>query len=293
MVHSTFKHMLARGYESVKVQYPTEGRRKWRLRVLYDSWSMLGSDVRNVDTSNGGVSSFDTDPDPLDQDIDDDELGIIIRTDFSNEEAWSNFCKKVTDSQKDLISEMTKVDPENPSENTAEGSSDVTMKDGPAETATAAVEDGSDSSDESPEFMKILNPTDEADKRRLSNISNLTALRLFNDVDIRAAPDPPAGTKRVNPPNPLIDQGGWQEIYSGKNLWIYDARSNVDECVRVVGQAGDFYGTATGDSWRARASHICELQFNMSYQGLKIDFNGLDRWDWEERVRNLKETASL
>ena len=84
-----------------------------------------------------------------------------------------------------------------------------------------------------------------ADRDRIVNISNLRALRLFNDVDIRPAPSPPPGTKRISPPKPLIDQGGWQEIYSGKNLWIYDLRSNTDECVRVVSQAGDFYGTAS------------------------------------------------
>jgi hypothetical protein len=127
----------------------------------------------------------------------------------------------------------------------------------------------------------------------LTNISNIVALRLFNDVDVRLAPSPPTGTKRISPQNPLIDQGGWQEIYTGKNLWIYDTNSNSDECVRVVGQEGDFYGTASGDSWRARASHICELQFNMSYQGLKINFNGQDRWDYNERARNLKECVTL
>jgi len=89
----------------------------------------------------------------------------------------------------------------------------------------------------------------------------------------------------------LIDQGGWQEIYLGKQLWIYDSRSNSDDCVRVVSQVGDFYGTATGDSWRARASHVCELQFSMTRQGLKIDFNGLDRWDQDERERNLAEAV--
>ena len=45
----------------------------------------------------------------------------------------------------------------------------------------------------------------------------------------------------------------------------------------------------SGDSWRARASHICELQFNISYQGLKIDFGGLDKWNINERTRNLAE----
>jgi len=49
------------------------------------------------------------------------------------------------------------------------------------------------------------------------------------------------------------------------------------------------YGTATGDSWRARVSHICELQVNLHCGGMKIDFGGLDRWDYSERQRNMHE----
>jgi hypothetical protein len=43
----------------------------------------------------------------------------------------------------------------------------------------------------------------------------------------------------------LIDLDGWQEIYHGKTIWIYDAKSNVDQCVRLVSHHSDFYGTAT------------------------------------------------
>lgn len=40
-------------------------------------------------------------------------------------------------------------------------------------------------------------------------------------------------------------------------------------------------------------SHICELQFNMSYLGMKVDFGGLDRWDLLERERNLREAERV
>jgi hypothetical protein len=103
----------------------------------------------------------------------------------------------------------------------------------------------SDSSNEPPDFLKILNPVDQSDRIRFTNISNLRALRLFNDVDIRPTPERPAGTKPISSPCPLIDVLGWQEIYSGKNIWIYDTLSNVDGSVRVVSQTSDFYGTAT------------------------------------------------
>lgn len=44
-----------------------------------------------------------------------------------------------------------------------------------------------------------------------------------------------------------------------------------------------------GDSWRARVSHICELQVNLFAGTIKIDFGGLDRWDYAERARNIAE----
>lgn len=79
-----------------------------------------------------------------------------------------------------------------------------------------------------------------------AGISNLTALRLLNDVDIRRIPEPPAGTKRIKPPNRLVDYHGWQEVYSGKMVWVYDEQSNLDQCVRLVGQeSATMYGTAT------------------------------------------------
>ena len=94
-------------------------------------------------------------------------------------------------------------------------------------------------------LIKVVNPTSTQDRLIFNNISNLTALRLLNDVDIRLSPSPPPGTTRINPPNRLIDQAGWQEIYSGMNIWIYDTLSNIDHCVRLVSQQGNVYGTAT------------------------------------------------
>lgn len=44
-----------------------------------------------------------------------------------------------------------------------------------------------------------------------------------------------------------------------------------------------------GDSWRAKVGHICELQMNLYSGAMKIDFGGLDRWDYNERQRNMVE----
>ena len=181
------------------------------------------------------LSKFD-DPDPFDYLTEDDQLGLIIRTDFSNEEAWSAFCNQVQVSQKDFISDLTNDSPDQ-----LEESASIPVADGNDE----ADDNESDSSNEPPDFLKILNPVEQSDRIRFTNMSNLRALRLFNDVDIRPTPERPAGTKPISPPCPLIDVLGWQEIYSGKNIWIYDTLSNVDGSVRVVSQTSDFYGTAT------------------------------------------------
>lgn len=176
------------------------------------------------------------DPDPFDYLTEDDELGVIIRTDFSNEEAWSAFCNHVQLSQKELILDLTNGSPDQPDQEPTSNSEDQMVVD----------DNESDSSNESPDFLKILNPIEQSERIRFTNMSNITALRLFNDIDIRPAPHRPVGTKPISPSNPLIDLTGWQEIYSGKNLWIYDALSNIDGSVRVVSQtSSDFYGTAT------------------------------------------------
>lgn len=176
--------------------------------------------------------------------------------------------------------------------------------------------DESSSEDEDPSpIFKIINPSSPALRAQFTHISNLTALRLLNEISIRPAPSPPTGEKRLKPPNRLVDHDGWQEIYTGKTLWIYDARSNEDQCVRLVNQTSSdsLYGTATyvqlksrsrynhvsdlwncqsrGDSWRARVSHICELQANLYSGAMKIDFGGLDRWDYSERQRNMIEAT--
>ena len=114
-----------------------------------------------------------------------------------------------------------------------------------------AEEEDADDDDDSAAAAPVFFVVDAAaaspeDRARLAGLSNLAALRLLNDVDARRAPRPPPGTRRIRPPNRLVDHDGWQEVYAGKTVWIYDARSNADQCVRLVSQAGAaMYGTAT------------------------------------------------
>ena len=117
-------------------------------------------------------------------------------------------------------------------ETATQDDNDVTMK-----------EETDSESDVIPEhIIKIIT---RAKDISFDNISNLTALRLFNDVAIRLAPLPPPGTTRIHPSSRLIDRNKLQEVYTGKTIWIYDRRSNADESVRLVSPHGNAYGTAT------------------------------------------------
>ncbi|KAF9445907.1 hypothetical protein P691DRAFT_805016, partial [Macrolepiota fuliginosa MF-IS2] len=280
-MNERFRQLLAERYPIVRSKFPREGRRKWRLRVIEDVWLAPELQAEIVSAALNSEDSpkdadFDNDDDPLDLATDGEEVGLLVRTDFSNDSAWNTFVQKLQEAETELLTSI------------AQG--EDTQRDQDMEMHDDAVESDSESESTPSRIIKVL-PT--SSDPLFDNISNLTALRLFNDVDIRLAPSPLPGTNRVKPSNRLIDYGGLQEIYSGKTIWIYDGQSILDESVRLVSQQGDVYGTATGDSWRARASHVAELQFNMSYYNMKIDFGGLDRWDYLERARNLNEAQSL
>ena len=177
--------------------------------------------------------------------ITDDEapgLGILVRTDFSNDEAWRSFLEKLKEGENEFNSSTddkkdAEVDRDESLSTAASASSpDVKMD---------CEKDGSESSsdgDTGP-IISILDPSPEV-RPYFSDISNLAALRLLNDVDLRRLAIPP-NVKRFSPPNPIVDYDGWQEIYHGKTLWIYDATSNQDQCARLISKRSDFYGTAT------------------------------------------------
>lgn len=180
----------------------------------------------------------------MDQFLGDEELGLVIRTDFTNDDAWNRFRQRLEESHRDFQQELRgdgQETPENPPQEENATDSGSTPK--ATEAADAEEGDESDSSDSMPDIIRIIDPQNQQDRILLTNVSNIRALRLFNNVDIRPSPPAPKDATKVAP-NPLVGMYGFQEVYSGKNLWIYDSRSNMDECVRVVSQSGDAYGTA-------------------------------------------------
>lgn len=231
-------------------------------------------------------SDFFVDEDPRDGIAGDDApgLGILIRTDYTDERAWLAFSERLEQAEQEFASS---VDPPDDPDSMQQDELPTTSTSGVHNTTTDDDDDDDNDSTSSSPIITVVNWPPET-RSLFTDISNLTALRLLTDVDIRKI-SPPAGAHRVKTLNRLVDLHGWQEIYRGKTLWIYDAKSNLDQCVRLVSHHPDFYGTATGDSWRARVTHICELQVNISAGAMTIDFGGLDRYDYEERQRNLQE----
>ncbi|KAI6046062.1 hypothetical protein EDC04DRAFT_3086539 [Pisolithus marmoratus] len=280
-----FTTFLTQQYPAVKEHYPGEGRRRWRLRVAEQFWRQCSHlapalQIPMPDTSAGAARVDDSDP--LDcMSTERPELGLIVRTDFSNEDAWSSFCSRLAEGEEEFVQ-------------SAIGDHAANDNMIPTEQTLDDTEDHMDESDDDddecpPKIFYLISPSSPEQRASLSDISNLTVLRLLNDVEVRPAPSPSQGIKRIKVPNRLVDFNGWQEIYTGKQIWIYDSKSNLDQCVRLVSHSGNMYGTATGDSWRARVSHICELQVHIASGTIRIDFGGLDRWDGYERQRNMAE----
>ncbi|KAI0745812.1 hypothetical protein C8Q76DRAFT_790139 [Earliella scabrosa] len=334
---------LAEHYRVIKSRFPGEGRRKWRLRVAELFWALspehkaayLTAISQNAPEAESiEEADFTTDEDPLDEISDDAPgIGLLVRADYTNEDAWQAFSTRLQAAEAEFAAEMAARDadddasmgndaefeegreaqappsaaqgaaPPHPSSSSTDARGDSAMDTDPDGGGAGSDEDDEDDDRDarapggaSPSpaavFFVVNAPAGDPLRAALAGISNIGALRLLNDVDVRRAPAPPRGTKRLRPGNRLVDHDGWQEAYAGRTVWVYDARSNVDQCVRLVSQRGAaMYGTATGDSWRARVSHICELQVNLASGAMTIDFGGLDRWDYAERARNMEEAV--
>ncbi|KAG7090894.1 hypothetical protein E1B28_009973 [Marasmius oreades] len=276
-MRSELAQFLSQHYNSVKLAHPNEGRRKWKLRVLENFWASNPAPPSDSDSFRDEELSNE-DEDPFDSVIENVAGGVVIRTDFSDEDSWRSIHEKLKEAEKEITGN------DNPKSN-----NDTTTMDENNTDADMKEEDEEEEGEDG-KLIKTINPESPNERALFENISNLTALRLFNDVDIRPSPSLHPDARRISPPHRLIDQSGWQEIYTGVDIWVYDTKSNADSSVRLVSLQGDVYGTATGDSWRAQASHIYDLQFNM-LTGMKINFGGMDRWDYSERKRNLDEAV--
>jgi len=259
---------------------PLLGRRARKLALSREFWALsleerrrlskVANDPSNVEAISTALTTIDDEKDESDTTL---GVGLVLRTDYSNNDAWTKFCDALRDAEKESLGEEDDADME---ENNAD------ENDGDSDSDSDSEDDGK----AQPLFVLKSDPS-----LNLAGISNIAALRLFNDVDIGPAPKKPADTShsKVKVSHPLMDKDGLVEAYKGNLLWIYDAKSNTDGSVRVVNQNCETHGIATGDSWRARAPFLPGLQVNLFGGGMKITFTGLDGWDQDERNRNLEE----
>ncbi|KAJ7594758.1 hypothetical protein C8J56DRAFT_1002545 [Mycena floridula] len=265
MTDEPLRNLVLATYPAIKAQFPSEGRRKWLLRALREYWANPAVSAVSSEPVLLSEGLPDGEDDPCDRFLETSE-GVLVRTDYTNQAAWEAFSARLKRAEEEFADNNKESEPS---------------------TSGEAEMESDSSSEGAGQLLAIINPDDPVERAMFTDISNLTALRLLNDVAVRSAPPRQPDTKKISEPNPLIDFRGEQEVYSGVNIWIYDGSDH--QSVRCVNQQGDVYGTATGDSWRAQVSHIYELQYNMTYLGMKIDFGGQDRYDWGERKRNLEE----
>jgi len=211
-------------------------------------------------------------PDPFDQEDPPEKIvnrrGLILRTDFSNDNAWNDFCEIVRRSERDGLQ-------------TESASSSAAAPEGS--------ESESDSEDDEPSDLLVFafhNPPPEH-RGILTNQTNLALLRLFLDVDISPSSLSPQKATEIVNKVPIFDCDGYQEVYKGPLLWAYDATSNQDGSVRLITSHGRMQSNiATGDSWRVKARSIWDLQLNLDAGTIaELDFH----YDSYERALNVAE----
>ncbi|KAL5507497.1 hypothetical protein ACEPAH_6953 [Sanghuangporus vaninii] len=303
---SPFTVYIAEHYSEFKNLAGELGRRKAKLHLVTRFWTLSSVEKERLARLSENPGSFNILSEAL-EDIDslqgaeesqvsefvDEENveGIVVRTDYSDDAAWSTFIEKLIQAERELGMPLDEGDFPTEEVNADEEDHDGSESDSDEEMASPAQSTEKFSALSRNSLFTLLTPPVSSPLRpRLVGASNLAVLRLVNDVDVIRTPRPPARTEqtRLAPSgHRLTDLHGFVEAYSGPLVWIYDARSNIDGAARVVSQCADGVGSATADSWRARVSFLPELQFNLVSGSIKIDFGGLDRWNHDERQKNM------
>lgn len=244
------------------------GRRRAKLKFLDEFWALTDEERERItriasDPKSKGIlleasKDIDEKNGPEDEIIDrlvgdsSAVVGIVVRTDYSNESAWTRFVETVKAAEKELNTPETNEDAvDEPSTSSSQGETQFGSETGsgeddgdtelslqdentPAQTTVVAT------------LVSFVSPPGSDPLRaRLIGASNLTLLRLFDDVSVQNAPSMPPGSKAVKPGCRLIDMDGLVEAYEGLTIWVYDSQSNSDNAVRLVSLYPGSYGSAT------------------------------------------------
>ncbi|KAH8831516.1 hypothetical protein DL96DRAFT_835928 [Flagelloscypha sp. PMI_526] len=269
-------------YPTLRSQKPSDGRRAIKLRLLDAFWSqpnLGGTELQNVDALS--EITRHNHPDPFDFPEDEEPMGVLVRTDYEDEESWQSFLDGVRRAEEELLSELKQS---NADEDVAMDDASGSSQAAPGELEEEEHESSSDDDEVAPKIISVL-----SDPSTLSGLTNILVLRLLCDASLARAPTKPNDVKAL-PPHRLTGSVGLRETFSKTpTIWIYDSLSNKDGSLKAINNIGpELYGCAAGDSWRTKGSHLIELQWSITMQGLSFDFGGLDRWDLDERRRNLE-----
>jgi hypothetical protein len=223
------------------------------------------SESNNAEERDAAAAVQDNDNNNDDDDDDAAPPGIVLRTDYSagSDDAWAAFCSALRDAEREFLSDQdqdqggsTSVSMSAPDD---DGDVEMAPTPHPPVVVPAAAQDaaasGDDDDEEEEEELALFSLVD--DSTRFDGISNLRALRLLFDISVRAAPAQPSSSPSLSSGSAhhhqkqkqhqhehehrLTRQRGLQETYDtrGRTLWIFDARSRIDGCARLVSEAGD------------------------------------------------------
>ena len=213
--------------------------KKEQLAQLADDPSgqeILLSAQKEVDEMPLGSDGFVED---ISDTTDSDVLGVVVRTDYTDDVAWSQFVERLLDAEKDLMSPFDdEIEASQTNEPSGSNQPEAEVQDD-AESSESS-DNGLDSS-----FTFLDPPVESSFRQRLSGMSNLAALRLLNDVDVARKPMPSSGTQAYSLQHRLMGLDGFVERYRGPLVWVYDSRSNTDGAARVISQRPESVEAAT------------------------------------------------
>ncbi|GAB1521742.1 catabolic L-serine/threonine dehydratase [Rhizoctonia solani] len=283
---------LLLGYVNARSNKPHVGRRQLKLEVVEQFWTLNKAQKHEQISSAMKMevpASFELGPDPYDiPNLKDSRIigtrGIVVRThlDSKDEPTWNAFLTTLEDLERksfgDLPDAQMESDSDSDEEEEEEGQGEGEETSQRNEDEEMADAGSKPICYESDALFTIVDPVNKEVyhtlRNKLSNASNITLLRLFNDPSIAPSPSlSDNAPKRIKPGHRLIDEDGFQEVYNGGRIWVWDYQSTKDQTLRLVSPQVFVYGDATGDSWRVKATHMWELQLNID-NGMRIDFSG-------------------
>lgn len=215
----------------------------WRLSAdERQRLAALAADAASRTALAVAVDAIDADADSSDVP---EGMGIVVRADYADEDAWRAFCMALKDAEAELYApDAAQEGPDAEASGAPGDEGDEDDSDSDEEMDAAEPESATASTPSLALFTLVSPPPGSAARARLAGLSNIAALRLYTDADVTVAPARPRGAASA-PASRLIALDGCVEVYRGPPVWVYDAQSNANRSVRLVSPRGAGYGDAT------------------------------------------------